>query len=88
MARKEQFSWTDDETQLLLSVTLEYKTDQIADGADWESIRSKYGDIWKRFNTQLTAFIEEGSVGEFTHEPEAITKAMVASKLKGLSCLA
>ena len=45
---KYQFSWTDDETELLLNTTVEYKTEKIANGTNWESVRSKYGDIRKR----------------------------------------
>ena len=48
MVKKNQFSWTDDETELLLNTTLEYKTEKIANGTNWESVRSKYGDIWKQ----------------------------------------
>ena len=47
MARKEQSSWTDNEQNLF---TLDYKTEKIANGIDWESIRDKYGDIWERFS--------------------------------------
>ena len=82
-ARKEQFSWTDDETELLLNITLDYKTEKIANGIDWESIRSKYGDIWERFSAELARMIEEASPGDFPHKPEEITKAMLSSKLKG-----
>ena len=83
MARKEQFSWTDDETELLLDITLEYKPEKIANGIDWESIRSKYVDIWVRFSAELTRMIEESTPGDFPHKPEEITKAMLTSKLKG-----
>ena len=83
MARKEQFSWSDDETELLLHVTLEYKTEKIARSEDWESIRSKYNDIWERLIAQISERIEERSTEDFPHSPEEITKAMVTSKLKG-----
>ena len=41
--------WTDDEAELLLNVTLEYKTTKVFEGLDWEGIRSKYADILERF---------------------------------------
>ena len=44
MAKKEQFSWSDDEAQLLLNITLEYKLENVAEGVDWESTRNKYED--------------------------------------------
>ena len=48
MAERKHFSWTDDEAELLLNITLEYKTEKIADCIDWESVRSKYADIRDR----------------------------------------
>jgi len=38
---------TDDEVELLLTVTKEYKTKQIAKGIAWESCVDKYGEILK-----------------------------------------
>ena len=45
--------WTDDEAELLLNVTLEYKTTRASEGLVWEGIRSKYVDILERFREQL-----------------------------------
>ena len=39
------YKWTDDEVELLLTVTKEYKTKQIAKRIDWESCVDKYGEI-------------------------------------------
>ena len=39
------YKWTDDEVELLLTVTKEYKTKQIAKSIDWESCVDKYGEI-------------------------------------------
>ena len=36
------YKWTDDEVELLLTVTKEYKTKQIAKSIDWESCVDKY----------------------------------------------
>ena len=33
------FSWTDDEVELLLKVTNEYKVSKTADNVDWESVQ-------------------------------------------------
>ena len=41
--------WTDDEAELLLNVTLEYKTTKVSEGLDWEGIRTKYAGILERF---------------------------------------
>ena len=32
------FTWTDDEVELLLKVTNEYKVSKTAEGVDWESV--------------------------------------------------
>ena len=80
---REYFTWTDDETELLLNLTLEYKTEK---SIDWESIRSKYSDIHERFVAHLSSF-EEGEATlnkEYTHRPEEIPKAIVTSKLKAV----
>ena len=44
-----KFSWTDDETELLLAVALEYKTEKAASGVDWKSVRTKHEDIFSKF---------------------------------------
>ena len=47
---KENFIWTDDEVELLLSVVNNYKVKYIAKGIDWESNKEKYVDITAEFN--------------------------------------
>ena len=44
------YKWTDDETELLLTVTKEYKTKQIAKSIDWESCVDKYGEILEAYS--------------------------------------
>ena len=44
MPPKKEFQWSDDEAELLLSVTLDYKVSKAAEGVDWESVKSKYSD--------------------------------------------
>lgn len=34
---KNSFMWTDDEVELLLSVTLQYKCEKTEEGTDWET---------------------------------------------------
>ena len=36
--RQPEFIWTDDECELLLSVTHEYKVQKLMKGTDWESV--------------------------------------------------
>ena len=83
MVKKDQFSWTDDETEILFNTTLEYKPEKIANGTNCESIQSKYKDIWKWFSDELARIIEESTPDDFPHEPEKIRKAMFTSKRKG-----
>ena len=44
------FSWTDDEVELLLKVTNEYKVSKTAENVDWESLQRKYSDILDRMS--------------------------------------
>ena len=41
MSTKKDFQWTDDESELLLSCTLQYKVNKIMISDDWEQIKSK-----------------------------------------------
>lgn len=50
---KKEFQWTDDESELLLSVTIDYKTAKAIENVDWESVKSKYNDIYARFKAYL-----------------------------------
>ena len=47
--RKVQFSWTEEETALLLKVVADYKVSKLSGGQDWETVRTKYDDITSRF---------------------------------------
>ena len=48
------YKWTNDEVELLLTVTKEYKTKQIAKSIDWESCVGMYGEI---LEVKLTVLI-------------------------------
>ena len=43
------FSWTDEETSLLLQVVIDYKASKTATGLDWETVKNRYEDITERF---------------------------------------
>ena len=43
--KKGDFKWTDDEAELLLNVTHDYKVKKILANLDWESVKAKYDDI-------------------------------------------
>ena len=84
------FTWTDDETQILLNITADYRTQNIAEGLDWESIQSKYSDIAERMAEALQKYYEQnGSGKDYKHKAEEITKEKVvkekvATKLKAV----
>ena len=44
------YKWTDDEVELLLTVTKECNTKQIAKSIDWESCVDKYGEILEAYS--------------------------------------
>ena len=90
---KKDFQWTDDEAELLLSVTYDYKTAKAVDGVDWESIKSKYEDILERFRAELpdqppsTAEKERINCGlakSLVHTKEDVTKQILTTKLKNI----
>ena len=80
------FVWTDDEVQLLLKVTLEYKTSKAIENVDWESIQNKYMEILTIFKERLPASPDEGKkIGkDYPHKPEEIKKGTLTSKLKSI----
>lgn len=84
--RKADFVWTDDEAELLLNVTHEYKVQQLAEGTCWESVRSKYGDILELFRGELPATDEEARelMKDYPHRKDEVTKEILTAKLKAI----
>ncbi|CAL9700979.1 unnamed protein product [Knipowitschia caucasica] len=75
------FVWTDEEVELLLRVTLEYKNAKYRDHVDWETVQSKYKDIHEEFVRQYP----RGRNDDFPHSGEEITsKSQITSKLKAV----
>ncbi|KAM4628576.1 uncharacterized protein ACJ7VT_001052 [Polymixia lowei] len=79
--RKETFVWTDDEVELLLRVTLDYKSTKLQDHVDWESCHAKYSDIFDAF---LAQYPKNPTDKDFPHDPNAITKSQVTAKVKNV----
>ena len=63
----------------LLNVTHEYKVAKAAESIDWESVKSKYKDIYASF----LAALPDDIYGNFPHKKEEI-KLHVTSKLKSV----
>ena len=80
---KKEFVWSDDEAELLLNVTNDYKVTKVSESIDWESVRSKYKDIFDLFVASLP---EENTdiTRDFPHKKEEIKLSHVTSKLKGI----
>ncbi|XP_062267323.1 uncharacterized protein LOC133973462 [Platichthys flesus] len=79
------FSWSDDEVELLLKVTQEYKLAMAAQSTDWESSQSKYGDILERYREYYPSSQEAMATGkEFPHKKEELTKGQLTTKLKAI----
>ena len=77
-----EFQWTDDEAELLLSVTYEYKVKQSAECVDWESAKCKYDDILELFREALPSTPDEAGVKDYPHDRGAITKIILSTKFK------
>lgn len=73
---EEGFKWTDDEAELLLTVTNEYKVKKMEENIDWESVKTKYEDILKLMKEELPATVQESSdsIKDYPHTKEEMTK--------------
>ncbi|XP_014913106.1 tripartite motif-containing protein 16-like [Poecilia latipinna] len=79
-AARSSFVWTDEEVELLLRVTLEYKSSKHQEDIDWESCQTKYADIHEAFVRRYPA----GKRVEFPHSTEATSRVQLTSKLKAI----
>ena len=64
LSKVDSFICTDDEVELLLKVTMEYKTSNALENVDWESTWTKYDNILKHFNEQYPSLENSFSVGK------------------------
>ena len=78
-----EFQWTDDEAELLLTVTNEYKVSKVAESVDWESVKSKYCDIMELCSR---SYLEEAGnlLKDYPHTKEQMTKPVLTIKLKAI----
>nr|XP_055075109.1 uncharacterized protein LOC129454573 [Misgurnus anguillicaudatus] len=76
----ESYVWTDDEVEMLLNVTHEYKVNKINENVDWESCQSKYADILALFLQQYPSETSQ----QFPHRKEDITRTIITNKLKAI----
>lgn len=82
------FIWTDDEVELLLTVTNEYKVSKTYESVDWESVQSKYADILERFKQHIPSTEDNSeslaSGKDFPHKANDIAKSILSTKLKSI----
>ena len=84
--KKKDFVWSNDEAELLLSVTHEYKIQCLTEGMCWESVKTKYIDILERYKELPTNEEERrNSVKDYRHTPDEVTKEIVTTKLKAVT---
>lgn len=85
-SKKKEFCWSDDEVELLLTVTHQYKIQCISAGTAWESSKTKYTNILDLFKAELPASEEEAKdlVKDYPHLREEVSKDILASKLKAM----
>jgi hypothetical protein len=80
---KKEFVWSDDEVELLLNVVADYKALKASESVDWESVKTKYKDIFERF----LAALPEGNTQvceNFPHKKDEIKLQSLTSKLKAI----
>ena len=79
---RDNFKWTDDEAELLLNITQDYKVSKAAEGIDWESIQSKYADILELMLLEYPETLEAGRElnKDYPHKRNEITKQVLTTK--------
>ena len=79
---KKEFVWSDDESELLLNVVNDYKAAKAAECVDWESVKTKYKDIFELF---VAGIPEEGTTFKnYPHKKEEIKLQHISAKLKAI----
>ena len=79
---KKDFKWSDDEVELLLNVSIDYKVAQAAESVDWESVKSKYKDILQLYVDALPA--DGTTFKSYPHKKDEIKLLAISSKLKAI----
>ena len=83
--KKKDFVWSNDEAELLLSVTHKYKIQCLTEGTCWESVKMKYSDKLENYKELPTNEEEQrNSVKDYRHTPDEVTKEIVTTKLKAV----
>ena len=83
---RDNFKWMDDEAELSLNITRDYKVSKAAEGIDWESIQSKYADILELMLLEYPEMPEAARElnKDYPHKRSEITKQVLTTKLKAI----
>lgn len=81
---KSDFKWTNDEAELLLCVTHNYKVLKLSKNVDWESVKTKYDDILILMEEELPANEAQEIHKDYPHTKEELTKKILSAKLKAV----
>ena len=82
-AADKNFMWSDEEINLLLHVVIDYKAGKAGEGVDWESVRSKYEDVTKRFFWKSTLVTTKRNSPDVPIEASrSFNKDRIQNKLK------
>ena len=77
------FFWTDDEVELLLTVTNEYKVSKTYESVNWELVQGKYADILEQFKQHIPSTEDNSeslaSGKDFPHKAGDITKSILST---------
>ena len=76
------FNWTNDEIQFLLEVCFDFKVESDYEGMNWESKRTKNGQIKSKFYEQYPE-VEDEKLPR-SNDLDSITKKRVSVKLKSI----
>ena len=83
--KTDSFVWSDDEVELLLKVTHEYKVSQARENIDWDTCQTKYSDISELLHEQYPSSEDAEKIGkDYPHNKEDITKVVLTTKLKAI----
>lgn len=75
------FTWSDEEINLLLHVVIDYKAGKSGEGVDWETVRSKNEDMTKLFLEKYPENDKE-KFPRRTEASESFNKDRIQNELK------
>ena len=82
------YLWSNDEVELLLNITNEYKVKKVANAVDWEYVKNKNSDILELLKDTFSDDEETQERNilskDLPHKKDEIMKQVLTSKLKAI----